>query len=372
LINLNCGQNMKKSVIIGLSGGVDSAVAAALLLQKGYDVVGVTMRFDRPTPQKGVSSCGSSHGIDDARRVADILKIRHYTVNMQAQLKRQVIDDFCREYAQGRTPNPCVRCNSLLKFEMLLTQAVKHNADYIATGHYAGIQKYNGVYYLRKGKDPRKDQTYFLYRLTQRQLSRTLFPLGALTKQDVRHLAVTFRLPVAQKPGSQEICFLKGEAYQSFLRRHLRRSQYAPGPVIDTSGTVLGRHAGVAFYTIGQRQGLGIAYRYPLYIVSIDAGRNTIIVGSYHDACSSVFTVCRPHFMVRPAKKTIEVRVKIRYNHLEAPAEVLIASNTAIIRFKKPQFALTPGQSAVFYHGEKVLGGGIIDKILDSKGLFPC
>ncbi len=378
---------MRKRVVVAMSGGVDSSVAAALLQKQDYEVIGITMCFNLADSMKKKPICCGMQGIEDARRVCHKLGIRHYVLNMQKDLEKYVINDFCQEYLRGRTPNPCVRCNQHLKFNILLKKALSLDADFLATGHYARKAQYairppsprlrrtvrrsfneggrNTQYYLlKKAKDKLKDQSYFLYRLSQSQLKDILFPIGDYTKTEVRKLAKEFALPVADKLASQEICFLPNTDYRRFLKLRMT-APIKPGMVTDKYGNVLGQHRGIAFYTIGQREGLGIAAGYPLYIIQIDAKNNRIVVGRKEDAHSSKFLVKEPHFILKPWKKKIAVKVRIRYNHSEAPAEVMPFRNQTKICFKKPQFAVTPGQSVVFYDGDKVLGGGIIDKVLD-------
>jgi tRNA-specific 2-thiouridylase len=283
---------------------------------------------------------------------------------MQPHLEKYVIEDFCQEYLKGRTPNPCVRCNQYLKFDFLLKKAQALEAQYLATGHYARISKCRKSLELKKAKDKVKDQSYFLYRLNQEQLKHVLFPLAGYTKQEVRKLAAKFKLPVAEKLASQEICFLPTLDYRKFLQSRFK-GEFQPGPVVDKEGNFLGRHKGIAFYTIGQRQGLGIARGYPLYIIAINPGKNEIIVGKKEDAYCAEFLVRQPHFILKsPAKKKIAVKVRIRYNHKEAPAHIFPQNGMLRVRFKQPQFAVTCGQSAVFYRKDTVLGGGVIDKVL--------
>lgn len=374
---------MKKRVVVAMSGGVDSSVAAALLKQQGYEVVGMTMCFSLPASTGKKPSCCGLDGIDDARRVAHSLGIKHYVVGMQKYLQEKVIKDFCEEYALGRTPNPCVRCNRYLKFDVLLKKAIGLGADFLATGHYARIKApgpRGQGYLLRKAKDKFKDQSYFLYHLGQAQLKHVIFPLGDYTKDQVRGLAREFGLPVADKAGSQEICFLPDNDYRSFLKARLG-DKIKPGRVIDRNGVVLGRHKGVAFYTIGQREGLGIALGYPAYIIDIIPARNIIVVGRKEDVLCREFLVKSPHFInlrtnwhnfavFSPigagVKKRIALRVKIRYNHKESPAELCPAGNKLKVTFKIPQFAVTAGQSAVFYAKDAVVGGGIIDKRINN------
>jgi tRNA-specific 2-thiouridylase len=295
---------------------------------------------------------------------------------MQKDLKRWVVDDFLKEYASGRTPNPCVRCNQYLKFDFLLKKALALDAEFLATGHYAKIARVENKLLrlfgarndtstcqlsLRKAKDKFKDQSYFLYRLTQAQLKYILFPLGDYSKTEVRALAKKFGLAVADKPGSQEICFLSGVDYREFLKAHLP-AVTRPGNILDMQGKVLGRHKGVAFYTIGQREGLGIAVGHPVYVAGIDSRKNVIVVGSQEEARSAGCEVSSVNFIVPTPKKKIAVRVKIRYNHKEVPAELQPIGRGVRLRFKTRQFAVTPGQSAVIYCRDSVIGGGIIKK----------
>ncbi len=367
---------MKERVVVAMSGGVDSSVAAALLHSKGYDVIGITMCFSSGGTQLPDSaakrpSCCGIQGIEDARRVAHKLGIRHYVLNFSKALEEKVIKDFCAEYLKGRTPNPCVRCNQYLKFDALLKKAFSLGAKYLATGHYARIGKVLKFsssqvlkYFLAKGKDKFKDQSYFLYRINQEQLKHILFPLGNYTKVQVRQLAKKFSLSVADKPGSQEICFLPGTDYRAFLKARAGSPDIKPGLIVDIQGNALGQHKGAAFYTIGQREGLGIAKGYPLYVIKIDARKNQITVGGKEDVFNRELLVKEPHFIYKAPKKKVALKVKIRYNHKEAPAELMPFDGGIKVRFKKPQFAITPGQSAVFYEKDKVIGGGIIDKVI--------
>lgn len=366
---------MRKLVAIAMSGGVDSSVAAALLKKQGYEVIGITMCFNLSDPLKKRPICCGMQGIEDAARVCHKLGIRHYVLNMQKELEEYVIKDFCQEYLKGRTPNPCVRCNRYLKFDVLLKKALSFDAKYLATGHYARIETQNTKhkaqnFLLKKAKDKTKDQSYFLYRLTQKQLRHIIFPLGDLLKTEVRELAGKFGLPVADKLASQEICFLPDNDYRRFLLHRLSQisktqivTDIRPGLIVDTQGNILGQHKGIAFYTIGQREGLGIAKGYPIYITKIDFQKNRIIVGKKEDVYKSEFLIKESHFILRPIKKKVAVKVRIRYNHKQALAYVEPLGNKIKVSFRKPQFAITPGQSAVFYDKDIVLGGGIIEKV---------
>jgi tRNA-specific 2-thiouridylase len=343
---------MRERIAVAMSGGVDSSVAAALLKKQGFDVIGLTMYFDF------TQSC-----VKAAKKVADRLKIRHYALNMQQALDEYVIKDFCRQYFNGRTPNPCVRCNKFIKFNFLLKKAFSLGAKYLATGHYARISK-NQEYLLKKGKDKFKDQSYFLYCLRQEQLKHIMFPLGNFTKLEVRKLAQSFNLGVAEKKASQEICFLPNQDYREFLKKRLTKDIKA-GSIVDKNGNLLGEHRGIAFYTVGQREGLGIAKGYPLYITEINNRKNRITVGTKEDSLKKEFLVKELNFISKPAKKKVVLKVKIRYNHKEALAEILPVKNKIKVKFKQGQFAITPGQSAVFYDKDTVIGGGIVDKVLN-------
>lgn len=355
---------MKERIVVAMSGGVDSSVAAALLKKQGYEVIGITMCFNLDDSGRKRPGCCSLQGIEDARRVAHKLEIKHYVLNMQKVLKERVIKDFCREYLKGRTPNPCVWCNKYIKFGTLLKKALSLNAGFLATGHYAKVVKSRSGFLLKKAADLTKDQSYFLYRLGQGELQHILFPLSDFSKSKVRDLAREFKLPVADKLASQEICFLPGADYRAFLRTRIPK-EIKPGLVVDTQGNILGRHKGIAFYTVGQREGLGIAKGYPIYITKIDSDDNRIVVGKKEDVYNSEFLIKEPHFVVKPVKKRVVLEVKIRYNHRESSAKVEPFKNKIKVKFIKPQFAITPGQSAVFYRGDKVLGGGIIDDVLN-------
>lgn len=360
---------MPGRVVVAMSGGVDSSVAAALLSFQGWEVIGITMCFNLPDAKTRHPRCCGLSGIEDARRVAHRLGIRHYVLNMQKALNEYVIKDFCLEYLKGRTPNPCIRCNQYLKFDALLKKSLSLGAGYLATGHYARIRKTKFGYQLLKARDINKDQSYFLYRLGQRQLGSLLFPLGDYRKDEVRNMAKGFKLAVADKLESQEICFLPERGYREFLKaapdsiKKWVDTDIQPGPIYDRAGNLLGEHNGIPFYTIGQRQGLGIARGYPLYVTEIRPKKNAIIVGKKKEAMACEFLVKQPHFLADHLKKKVALKVKIRYNHKEASAWVIPAEGKLKVKFKKAQFAITPGQSAVFYDKNRVVGGGIIDRV---------
>jgi tRNA-specific 2-thiouridylase len=361
---------MQERVVVAMSGGVDSSVAAALLKSQGKEVIGITMCFHLPDSTGKRPSCCGIQGIEDARRVAHKLGIKHYVLSFRKVLEEKVIRNFCREYLNGRTPNPCIRCNQYVKFEALLKKALSLGAKYLATGHYARIQKTPNpqpptpTYLLKQAKDLRKDQSYFLYRLRQEQLKHIIFPLGNYTKDQVRKLAKEFDLPVADKLASQEICFLPDADYRRFFKTRITK-EIKPGLIVDQEGHILGQHKGIPFYTIGQREGLGVAYGYPLYVTKINPKDNRITVGRKEDAYQEKILIKKPHFIFNPIKKKVALKVRIRYNHKEAAAEIIPFANSIKVYFRKPQFAITPGQSAVFYLKNIVLGGGIIDKAID-------
>jgi len=345
-------KNTAKKIVVAMSGGVDSSVAAALLKEEGHDVIGVTMQI---WPGKKEDSCCSLSAVEDARRVANKLGIPYYVLNFKQIFKKTVIDDFISEYDRGRTPNPCVRCNQHVKFDALLNKMKALGADYIATGHYARIEKADGRYILKKGVDPKKDQSYFLYALSQKALSKTIFPLGGLTKQEVRKIAKKFKLNVADKEESQEICFVEGNFGELFRPKE--------GDIIDLAGKVIGRHKGYQLYTIGQRKGLGLSRKDPAYVLKIDPKTNTITVGDRGDVYGDDLTAGDLNWIsVDRIDAPTKVMAKIRYNSPGSEAEILPLSKEKVrVMFKKPQFAITPGQSVVFYNGDTVVGGGIIE-----------
>lgn len=358
----------KPRVVVAMSGGVDSSVAACLLQEEGYEVIGLTTKLWDFAEVKGQLSYESgSHfheAIEDARSVCAQIGIPHHVVNLCREFREEVIDNFYSEYLGGRTPNPCVRCNVLIRWKALWMKARQLGARFVATGHYARITDGGRLW---RGKDESKDQSYVLWGLTSADLSHTLFPLGELTKKEVRQIAEKRGLKVADGVESQEICFIPDGNIAGFLRRW-RRSDSAnlsPGPIFNASGEEIGRHKGSACYTIGQRGGLGIALGYPIYVVGIDPSANALYVGSDEDLFSSEFEVSDVN-IINPEFKSREFdcQVKIRYRHNPSRAEVrLIDPKRARVVFEQPQRAITPGQSAVFYDGEEVLGGGIVDKV---------
>ena len=358
-------------VVVAMSGGVDSSVAVALLKDKGYDAIGATMQIWPSNHEaEGLDRVGGCCGFDavaDAKKVAYELDIPHYVMNFRDIFGEKVISNFCDEYNRGRTPNPCIRCNEHIKFDALLKRAKELDADFVATGHYARIEydEISGRYILKKGVDHSKDQSYVLYVMTQDQMKHVLMPLGNFTKQNVRKLARERGLPVAEKAESQEICFIPDDDYRSFLKEHLPQAA-KPGPILDKQGKVLGQHRGVLFYTVGQRKGLGISAREPLYVTAIDPQRNAIIVGTKEEVYSDELIAADLNWIaIESLEQPIEVKAKIRYRCQEADAAItpIVGENGVHVKFKEPQMAITPGQAIVFYHGEIVVGGGTIEQI---------
>ena len=355
---------MSKRVVVAMSGGVDSSVCAALLHAQGYECIGVTMKlWDGPEAAAGHhKTCCTLDDVSDARRVADQLGIPFYVANFKEPFARHVIDDFVSSYQHGYTPNPCAQCNRHLKFAALLQRAQQLGASCVATGHYASVARaHDGRYHIRRGKDAGKDQSYFLFDLSQEQLSHAMLPLGDFSKDEVRDMAAKFGLKVAAKAESQEICFIPDGDYRTFLRPRLDAGTLQPGPIVDTSGNMLGEHQGLPFYTVGQRRGLGIAAAQPLHVVSVAPADNTLVVGERHEATRDTFTVERLNWMRTPPTSPLDTTVQIRYRQQPIPATVHPANGApARVVLREPQFAVAPGQAAVFYDGDTVIGGGWI------------
>jgi tRNA-specific 2-thiouridylase len=351
-----------KRVVVALSGGVDSSVAAAILKREGYEVIGVTMRLW--TEEGGSSSsphrrCCSPEEVEDARRVCQILDIPFYVLNFEPQFQTCVVDYFCREYLQGRTPNPCLACNKWIKFDSLLNKALALGAEYLATGHYARIERSNEGYLLLKGIDSAKDQSYVLYTLGQKELEHLMFPMGLYNKSQARRLAQEMGLPVWNKAESQETCFIFNGDYRQFLAE---RGTPQPGDIVNAEGKVLGRHSGIAFYTVGQRRGLGLVSQESLYVLSIDPDSNRIVVGTNNELlCNELFASEVSFVSGEPSHEPIYVTAKIRYKSPEAKAMLYPQGPQARLVFEEPQRAITPGQAVVFYRDDALLGGGIIN-----------
>lgn len=344
----------RKKVICAMSGGVDSSVATALLKKNGYDVVGVFMKFWREVGKGRENRCCSAEAEAGARRVAAKLKIPFYSINVAKEFKKRVVDYFIEEYKRGNTPNPCVMCNKHIKFRFLFKKMLELDADFVATGHYSKTKKGK----LFKGKDNKKDQSYFLWTLKQKQLSKILFPIGDYTKKEVRQMAKKWNLPSSERPESQEICFISG-TLQDFLKKALpRRSVAKGGPIITTDGKKIGEHEGLIFYTIGQRKGIKIGGIGPFYVVKKDFKNNALIVAQSEQASELFKKEMRVEKINWVSGKSYYGRCKIKIRYM-APAVPAIIKGNKII-FTKKQRAITPGQSAVFYKNNEVLGGGII------------
>jgi tRNA-specific 2-thiouridylase len=344
-------------VVIAMSGGVDSSVAAALLKEEGHEVIGMTMQL----MPRNENACGGLDAIEDAKKVAYQLGIPHYVIDFRDIFARTIIDDFCQEYSLGRTPNPCVRCNEYIKFGALREKAAAIGADFIATGHYARIERDGNQMYLKKGADTKKDQSYFLCRLTREQLSHTVFPIGYLTKTQVRQIAREKGLPTASRPESQEICFIPDNDYAGFIKNHIPQSSQ-PGPILDGLGNVLGEHRGITAYTIGQRHGLGIATAEPLYVTAIAPDRNAVVVGTKAQTYGTEMVAGNLNWLATDRlEHPINIKAKVRYRHPEAEATVTPLDNDNVyVKFTAPQMAITPGQTIAFYDGNTVIGGGTI------------
>jgi tRNA-specific 2-thiouridylase len=350
-------------IVVAMSGGVDSSVAAALLVEAGYDVIGLSMQlYDQEHSDHRFGTCCTIDDLHDARRVAHVLHIPHYIVNLEQAFEETVVANFVREYASGRTPIPCAHCNRELKFATLVDRARGLRADAVATGHYAQIQTdAHGRHHLLRGADPTKDQGYFLFGLTQAQLACAQFPVGALRKSDVRRMAESRGLPVADKPDSQEICFVPDGDYAAFVERRLPGRP--GGLIVDLEGRVVGRHEGVHRFTIGQRKGLGLATGAPLFVVAIDAGRQVVTVGPRTALERRDLTASDVNWIAGvPPSAGTAMAAQIRHRHPAASASVTAGDlgRTHVV-FDTPQIAITPGQAVVFYQGDEVLGGGWID-----------
>ena len=358
---------MRPRIVVGLSGGVDSSVAAALLVERGFDVIGVTMRVwpwkESDDPARRFGSCCGTEAVDDARRVARELNIPYYVLNMEAEFQRAVIGPFADAYRRGRTPVPCVACNVDLKFGSLLARAGAWDAVGVATGHYARVTRDDTTerWLLRRGRDARKDQSDFLWPLNQAQLAAAQFPVGDLDKDMVRAYARRLGLVTADKAESQEICFVPDDDYRGFLRRR-DPDMFRPGSIVDRGGRALGIHTGIAGYTIGQRRGLGVGQGTALYVTDIDASTNRVVVGPAAELECDRLRASDVNFIAcDPPREPLRVDARIRHSHRPAPATVVaVGDNEAEVIFDEPQRAITPGQSVVWYRDDLVVGGGVI------------
>jgi tRNA-specific 2-thiouridylase len=352
-------------VVVAMSGGVDSSVTAAFVAQKGWDAVGISMRLYATPPSSYTKSCCSPDDLFDARMVADTLGIPFYVANYQDEFKARVIDYFVEEYKRGRTPNPCVACNNHLKFDILLKRSLALGATYLATGHFARIDRSGDVPVMRTGLDENKDQSYFLFGIPREALSRIVFPLGEMTKEEVREYASGMNLETAEKPESQEICFVEGRSYRDFLEERIKQGDSVPGKFMHVDGQVLGEHDGIHQFTIGQRKGLGLSWHEPLYVQAIRPEEGTVVVGPKRGlfARGLVAERCNWLSFERPPG-ILECEARIRYRSKPVKAVVTVGEDAslAMVEFEEPQRAVAPGQAVVFYRGDEVLGGGWIEE----------
>ena len=351
-------------IVVAMSGGVDSSVAAALLADDGYDVIGLSMQlYDQRESEASFGSCCTLDDLHDARRVAALLGFPHYIMNFERQFDEQVVSQFVRDYTAARTPIPCIRCNGDLKFTTLLDRARGLDAPTVATGHYARVElSQDGSYLLKRGIDEAKDQSYFLFTLTQAQLACARFPLGTKRKPEVRAYAAAHALPVAHKPDSHEICFVPNGDYAAFVEQHALETP-KPGPIEDAAGHTLGRHDGVHRFTVGQRKGLGVSSPIPLYVTALDATTGTVTVGPRHALEQTTLTASDVNWTSGQVPSGVQrIGAQIRHRHAAAAATVTARDGAkAVVEFDEPQPAITPGQAAVFYQGDTVIGGGWID-----------
>jgi len=364
----------KKKVVVGMSGGVDSSVAAYLLKEEGYEVIGVTMQIwqdeEACATEENAGCCGLS-AVDDARRVAQALDIPYYVMNFKSEFKKQVIDYFIEEYLAGRTPNPCIACNRYVKWESLLKRSLDIGADFIATGHYARIVSLpNGRDTLKKSKTTEKDQTYALYNLTQEQLKHTLMPVGAYTKEQIREIAAQIHLPVARKPDSQEICFVPDHDYARFIEENTNQ-KIIEGNFVTSQGEIIGRHKGITHYTVGQRKGLNLSMGHPVFVTAIRPETNEVVIGENEDVFAGGLLCSQLNFMsISDFPGEMQATAKIRYNHKGASCMIRrTGKDKAECWFDEPQRAITPGQAVVFYDGDLVIGGGTILRSLNKQSV---
>lgn len=359
---------MKKKVVIGMSGGVDSSVAAYLLKEQGYEVIGIMMKLspDDPDYVENEGGCCSLSAANDARRVADVINIPFYVMNFKKSFKENVIDNFISEYLGGKTPNPCVVCNKTIKFNEFLRKAQALGADYIATGHYAEVIEKNGRYLLKRSEDERKDQTYMLYNLTQDQLAHILMPCGKYEKTEIRSIAEKIGLDVFRKKDSQEICFIPDNNHGEFIKKSVEKNKVKPGNFVDKNGEILGKHKGIVYYTIGQRKGLGLALGKPVFVTDIIPKKNQVVIGDEEEIFKTELIAKDVNLIyMDELKEPMEVLGKVRYSAKLSPATIYPLENGKLKAvFREKQRAITKGQSVVFYKDNFVVGGGIIEEIL--------
>lgn len=359
---------MKKKVVIGMSGGVDSSVAAYLLKEQGYEVIGIMMKLspDDPDYVENEGGCCSLSAANDARRVADVINIPFYVMNFKKSFKENVIDNFISEYLGGKTPNPCVVCNKTIKFNEFLRKAQALGADYIATGHYAEVIEKNGRYLLKRSEDERKDQTYMLYNLTQDQLAHILMPCGKYEKTEIRSIAEKIGLDVFRKKDSQEICFIPDNNHGEFIKKSVEKNKVKPGNFVDKNGQILGKHKGIVYYTIGQRKGLGLALGKPVFVTDIIPEKNQVVIGDEEEIFKTELIAKDVNLIyMDELKEPMEVLGKVRYSAKLSPATIYPLENGKLKAvFREKQRAITKGQSVVFYKDNFVVGGGIIEEIL--------
>ena len=355
-------------IVVAMSGGVDSSVSAGWLKSQGYDVIGISLQLHdlAENEDNKFGSCCSLSDLSDARRVAEKLGIPFYVNNMEAEFKEAVIDDFVQEYLNGRTPNPCVRCNEKVKFRQLMDWALDLGADFLATGHYA-TSRYNAAtsqFELCKGADPQKDQSYFLFPMRQTDLARTIFPVGVFEKPDVRRLAEEYGLLVAHKPDSQEICFVQAKSYREFIEQEVPKELLRPGTIVDKAGKVLGEHTGLHQFTIGQRKGIGVFGKDPLYVLALRAATNEVVVGPEQDLFRKRALVHHVNWINESLTSTKDFTAKIRYRAKESAVTATPLGDSRVeVQFQTPQRAITPGQAVVFYDGDRVAGGGWVEDL---------
>ncbi|MBT3941429.1 MAG: tRNA 2-thiouridine(34) synthase MnmA [Chloroflexi bacterium] len=367
--------NRRKRVVVAMSGGVDSSVAAYLLARQGYEVIGVTMRLFAVPDESAAKlnrSCCSIEDVDDARDVCRAIGAKHYFLNFEKEFKKHVVDYFVSEYEKGRTPHPCLACNDKLKFEFLVQRAKLMDADFVATGHYARIAEQDGEWQLRRGVDPGKDQSYVLFTLGQTQLSNLLLPIGEYDKDEIRSIAVEAGLLVADKPDSQDICFIPSGDYKAFVEPRL--TVRTPGVIVDSEGAVLAKHDGVHRFTVGQRKGLPLpgGSPRPIFVTDIDADEGRVTVGYAEELMRHRLAAGGVKWVsgYAPSDGT-RIEARIRYHGTDLPAVVHAEGDDAVVEFESPQRAITPGQAVVFYDGDRVLGGGMIDRALPELKLEP-